>query len=586
MKLLIYICLITVLTHSFNLNAGIISTADLPIKKRSTTSDKTLESPQELLNTASKSSSDLINAVLRLKDNIKQLRTPDEFNKYFHLLDDFSLLSTKFNLALVYPDLVSSLGTSMVLHGVRWFHVANTPTSLLESYLKWSNAMVANKILSFCETQVPELNNNERAAQNNLQTLESWSSNNLQDQVYITHGFQRVLTDLSLKVLKTTKLSNHSELSYWLESINSENGLQEYIYFLNTKLLNEGVKDQSEQWQNHVFLVGEISNKNKQLRQSTQVNYGVLVADLYTKVIESQKTINTETFKQQIQILQPVSIKGLVYRWIGAKNLNDNYKQQLVVPSTLLKQQLKKLGLKDSLKELNRFIAEVLVPSIITDTPIEGTYALKDKDGNRWNLTMVKESEKRLIASISNEAQSVGLSYFYVEYDFETQTYKAMESYPDNNDYKTPAVSINFQPDSSVVVKLPPSLSLNHMLIGEKFESYLKPNSNKSSHKKIIGDYTGTLQLKSGRIQKYKLSIMTFEDSTYAYLSTDSGNIKINFNKGSLGDNGFIYLTTGKNLRGTWTHLRLQQDSNEELSGEMISGGVGVIGRFLLKKVE
>lgn len=89
---------------------------------------------QELLQNAQSGRRQLLNSILKLKENVRELRDRPTFEEFYDLLDKFERLSEEFRLDQIYPGAVDELGRDMVLHGNRWLRVSKDSSETILDY--------------------------------------------------------------------------------------------------------------------------------------------------------------------------------------------------------------------------------------------------------------------------------------------------------------------------------------------------------------------------------------------------------------------------------------------------------------------
>jgi hypothetical protein len=91
------------------------------------------------------------------------------------------------------------------------------------------------------------------------------------------------------------------------------------------------------------------------------------------------------------------------------------------------------------------------------------------------------------------------------------------------------------------------------------------------------------MQFKS-MVWNVRLVVSKFAGYSIGRLTSNQG-VAIDFQTGTPGENGVIYLTTGKLPHSGWVHLRAIR-RGDFLEGQMIAGAGTTVPYFKLKKVK
>lgn len=547
-----------------------------------------LGTPEKLLNQAQKGRKELLDVLLKMKDNVRELRDQQTFDNFFVLLNDFEVLAKDFQLDLIYPQAVAEVGKSMIMHGNRWLRVGSDTTDKILSYQKWADLTAA---LQFQIQVIEELNRmrNEslfKPAFINLLALENWASARFPEDLYLVPTYQKTIADLSFKALVATEVQNEKEWTFWIQGISTQSAAQDYISFLNEKILAEDIdQNQSLSWMKLNLQLGQQLTKIPRLSGSVRNNYGVLVTDTYSKILFKELTIDPTHFEKTLALLDVSSVRGLAFRWINPeKSYSDSYAIQLVQLSELLLNRAKELKLGQTVLEIEKFVSARLSPVLASQGGIEGTYKLTNKDGKVWFFTLIRETESRVISALCDEEGNICYAFFNMQYSATRKIFLATENTSDDEQFQNTPVQIRFSDSDQVRLDLPYAYRMGTVLRGKKVESHRDLMSSMDLDAvSAEGHYKGFVYLKSGPLD-FDLIITANGETSIGRLDSEKSFIRIDLGKGTDGQTGFIYLTSGRTNKGSWFHLRLKQNGYEKLEGVAIVGGVGEVGKAIFTK--
>lgn len=538
--------------------------------------------PGTLLKEAKQGRKQLLEVLLRLKDNVRELRDQPTFDEFFALLGPLDALAKEYNLALIYPDAVKEVGKNMIMHGNRWLKISLDSDKKILSYQKWADLSAA---LLFQGQAIEELNKIKddklfKKAYTNLLSLEVWAETTFPDDLYLYPTYQKTISDLSFKALLNTNVVNQEEWAFWIRGLNSQAAAQDYLAFLNEKILMENVKkEEMPKWFALAEALGKQLTTIERLSSSVKNNYGVFVTDLAAKAIFYEYDINEATFKTIVNLLDISSLRGLIFRWVNPeKTATDVYALKLVTLSKILYLRTKELKLTQNSLELERFVSSRLGPVLASQNGIEGHYALKGLDGRDWFFTIIRETESRVVASLCDTTGVICFSFFNIQYNLEKNVFFASENVPSDDSYQNAPAQIIFGADNTIALDLPHAFKVSGRFSGKKVQSYENIMSMADENAVAIeGHFKGTIEV-NGVVKEYDLMITSFGEYSIGRLESEDSVIRIDLNKGNDGKMGFIYLTSGRTGKGTWFHLRLKQEGYETLVGVAIVGGAGKLG--------
>lgn len=545
--------------------------------------------PSALLEKSQEGPRELLNSMLTLKDNIRELRDQKTFDQFFELLNDFDLLAQKFNLDSIYPNAVNELGRNMVMHGNRWLRVSVDDIDKILAYQEWADITVALRFKNQIDEEVRRLYTPEEfdKAFKNLTYLKEWAKNNFPNDLYLIPSYTRTVSDIAFNAIINTEIENIEQWEKWISGINNQVTVQNYLSFLNRQILSSDIDESNIYgWQLLMIKLGAQLETIETLSTSVVDSYGILVADFISYATYNELPLEPSLFDELLDNLYVSSLRGILFRWVNPKEVMTNeYATKLLELSEILRKHLNEVRMFQEIKDLDKFIAQYLIPAYATENGIEGTYKLRNQSGDFTLIfTIIRERENRLIAALSNKNASVNFAFFNIFYDAETRSFIATENETSDEYRSNYTVRFKVQSDGTLELSLPYRTSFGGTFRGEKKESYQNIMANhNASAERIEGTYKGEIHLPSGPME-FTLNIVSFNNTSDARLESKSGAVQIHLSKGSNNNSGFIYLTSGRNQRGTWFHLRLQKDGND-LVGVAIVGGTGVQGKAFFSKV-
>ena len=539
--------------------------------------------PGTLLKEAKQGRKQLLEVLLRLKDNVRELRDQPTFDEFFALLLPLDALAKEYNLAMIYPDAVKEVGKTMIMHGNRWLKISLDSDKKILSYQKWADLSAALLFQGQVIEELGKIRDEKlfKKAYSNLLILETWSEMTFPDDLYLYPTYQKTISDVSFKALLNINVVNQEEWSFWIRGLNSQAAAQDYLAFLNEKILMENVKkEEMPQWFALAETLGKQLTTIDRLSSSVKNNYGVFITDLAAKAIYYEYEINEASFKTIVSLLDISSLRGLIFRWINPEKIaSDAYSLKLVTLSKTIYLRTKELKLTQNSLELERFVSSRLGPVVASQSGIEGHYNLKGLDGRDWFFTIIRETESRVVASLCDSTGVICFSFFNIQYSIEKNVFFASENVPSDDSYQNAPAQIIFGADNTVSLDLPHAFKVSGRFAGKKVQSY--ENIMSLAVEKAVaieGHFKGTIEV-NGVSKAYDLMITSFGEYSIARLESDDSVIRVDLNKGTDGKAGFIYLTSGRTGKGTWFHLRLKQEGDETLVGDAIVGGMGKLGK-------
>lgn len=547
-----------------------------------------LGTPQALLEQAQKNRTELLNVLLKMKDHVRELRDQQTFDQFFNTLDQLESLSKKHRLESIYPNAVKEVGIAMIQHGNRWLKIGNDQPKKILSYQKWADLAVAQQfqVQVFDEmSRITQKKNLERAF-TNLMVLEKWVRQTFPEDLYLAPAYQRAVGELSFKALIQIDITQNQEWQLWITGLTTQAVAQDYISFLNEKILISqlSAKDAS-QWQILIMALGNQLTSINQLSPSIKANYGILVVDVYSTLLNQEKTIDPALFKETIKSLDLATIRSLVFRWINpSTKYTNSYMSSQIQLSEILYAEIRKRQIHQSSLDLQKYISNELSPHLLVRSGFEGTYSVFDQNKKAWNFTIIKETDSRIIAALCTPQADPCYTFFDIKYYPEQKSFIAFENSPSDQISRNISLKIQFVLSDNIVLEMPFLQREVGRLTGQKTQQH--PNflaQKRVMDSKIEGRFFGRINFAKGPMD-FILTITSNGEYSVARLEADNGTSETYFHKGTSGLDGAIYLTTGRTENGSWLHLRLKNRDFLTLEGIAIVGGFGQVATVTFEK--
>jgi hypothetical protein len=549
-----------------------------------------LDSPDVLLSRAKEGRIQCREVVLDLQQNATEFRDPKTFDSYFYLLPQLQQIATDVNLDEIYPDAVKHLGQLLASNGIRWLSGAHDPLDRLLFYMQWMSVDTAYSFLSNLELENQTLDPAfVRNFATNLDGLIPVVDRTFPDAAGLRLGFRNLLSDLAAKVLSQQNLSEDDRL-FWLTKIYSANGYSTAISLLENSILQLGSAKQPPGI--HVLLRRFIELSRHLQSDSRNQPFWVLnqcgdtgVAAIM-RMVYFLEPFQGDEFSALLGSLLPSHLQALEQQWI-AHPPAASYLDEVVTRSEQLRNVLLAQGMQKEAADLLQFEMKIDAPAFVKRKNLEGRYAVTASDNSKWSFSLVLVSGNQLYAEVADSTGAVYKTYTSILFDPQRGAFVGSERGEENND-PGHNQTIEFRMDGSgfVAVNVASAYPTHRQLQGRKIVSFPDYFSRSvPGGKDPSGTYRGKMNFPVGPALNVTLTIQFFGSYTVGRMVTDNGYVGFDFNVGTVGTDGVLYLTTGYNPDIAWTQLR-GTVANGVYRGRLVNGAQGLAGQdFVLTRV-
>ncbi len=558
----------------------------------STLNVQALTSVEDIEKTQWQASGPLLEQILEIQDGVGSIRTYSEFRGYFNLLPMFREKAQEFELDSIYPGVVDQLADRLAGHGLRWVKVSETPIEEIMELVRVMKPETVNRLLDDFNNELELLGSDvdEEAIGDKLRTLSAYVKDKYSENLVLIGKTKVLLSSLSEKVLTNNPEMQGEDYTKWLSGLEQVRFVENYLLFLYSQVL-QASPEQMDRISFQVLETGShLQNISNTLPTGVTNIYGDIFVEFLGKALESATPLEEEALKNSITQLSSVYLQGVVYRLIDARNMPPSaYIIDYLETIRLVSSELRSRGLMDLAQDLNEKIETRMAAAIATAENHEGTYRLRDGEGNSWTLTLVRATEDRLLATLGLRDGVLYQSLFNVTYSIDGNEYLASDFVPDDNPFPNFVARFQISKEKEIQMELPFATDDSRKeLSGQKVEDY--PDFftiNKSDATYITGEYRGRIQLPRGREKDVTLFVQNFRDYSIGRLVIDGGKTQVELQQGTQGGLGFIYLTSGQTRARSFIHLRLKQleDDETQLTGFVVVGGQGIGRPVNLQKV-
>jgi hypothetical protein len=310
---------------------------------------------------------------------------------------------------------------------------------------------------------------------------------------------------------------------------------------------------------------------------------GEVAEQVVLRAIFLEEMLPQSEFEGLLHLMQAGQLQALSQNWVAhspAETFLTNYLRL----TEFFVRELKKQGLEKELTETVRFQAKIAAPLKARELNLEGTWLLSGRDKQKWVLTIAFARGTDVFLCLADSGGFVNKSFFSLAYSPDDVSFVASERERTDDPSRNRALKFKLLADGSLELR---DLASDALLKGQKTQSY--PNyfedSNPSAPTSPSGKYVGTVYMGDGFVKKMTLTVSAFKGYTVASMVGDSTQISFDFNIGTAGTDGVLYLSTGSQERANYSQLRGLL-KNGEFRGRAIVGGKGISDKeFLLKKV-
>ena len=548
-----------------------------------------LPPPQELLRKASQDRRTLREALLDIQQNISEMRDPATFDSYFLLLSELEVLAVKTQLNAILPKAVEQTGLKMVAHGIRWLDLSQRPLSDALYYLRYADGDVMSRFVAETEIQVRSLKEDKRLRNIavNLEGMLPTLEKKLEQRRDVRVSFRELLSSIAIRFLRQPNLNNQ-DASFWIAKISMPTAYSEYISSLADELLDSKPTDS--------VTLSRVSMRLQELGKKIAVetyplpayiasSWGDTALELILRSVQGERVFGKGEFENLIGMMRSRQLQGAAGQWLSMERLpSTKYASHYLEISSLLITKLRAVGLSKESGEVAKHIAQMAAPIQGAKTNLEGLYTLKAEDGSGFTFSVIRARSNLIYATLEMEQGYVTLGFFNVTYDVERQKYFASQREPDLDSTGNPTISFVVSEKGEIEVDAPIAATGWRKLKGKKTAEYTNFLDDQTANlNPTEGEWEGEMQFKS-MVWNVRLVVSKFAGYSIGRLTSNQG-VAIDFQTGTPGENGVIYLTTGKLPHSGWVHLRAIR-RGDFLEGQMIAGAGTTVPYFKLKKVK
>lgn len=550
-----------------------------------------LAPPQDLLKKAAQDRRQLREVLLDMQQNIPEMRDPKTFDSYFFILADLQKLADKLQLNAIFPKAVEATGLKMVAHGIRWLDVSQRPLSDALYYQSYADADVMSRFLAELELQVRNLRNSQarlKAVVINLEGMLPAAEKQFEERRDVRISMRQILSSIAIKFLKTEQLTN-DEAAFWISKISLPTAYSEYIEALNEAVLDTLPKDAA----GLSLLSKRLRELGKKIVAETyplptyvSAGWGDTSVELVLRSIQGERKFETGEFEGLVELMRSRQLQGLAGQWLSVERLpTTSYSAHYLQLSNVLIARLRAVGLSKEAADVSLHISRMAAPIQATKSQIEGLYTLKSNDGSKFNFVIIRARPNLVYASLEDADGYVTLGFFNVTFDTQRGKFIASQREPDLDATANPTVSFTITPAGEMELEAPIASTGWRQMKGKRtstFTNFLDDESSTSNPTE--GEWEGEMSFRGQEPWKVRLVISKFGLYSIGRLTSASG-LAIDFQTGTAGDLGVVYLTTGRLGHTGWVHLRAVR-RGDYLEGLTISASGVTVPYFKLKKVK
>lgn len=550
-----------------------------------------LAPPQDLLKKAAQDRRQLREVLLDMQQNIPEMRDPKTFDSYFFILADLQKLADKLQLNAIFPKAVEATGLKMVAHGIRWLDVSQRPLSDALYYQSYADADVMSRFLAELELQVRNLRNSQarlKAVAINLEGMLPAAEKQFEERRDVRISMRQILSSIAIKFLKTEQLTN-DEAAFWISKISLPTAYSEYIEALNEAVLDTLPKDAA----GLSLLSKRLRELGKKIVAETyplptyvSAGWGDTSVELVLRSIQGERKFETGEFEGLVELMRSRQLQGLAGQWLSVERLpTTSYSAHYLQLSNVLIARLRAVGLSKEAADVSLHISRMAAPIQATKSQIEGLYTLKSNDGSKFNFVIIRARPNLVYASLEDADGYVTLGFFNVTFDTQRGKFIASQREPDLDATANPTVSFTITPAGEMELEAPIASTGWRQMKGKRtstFTNFLDDESSTSNPTE--GEWEGEMSFRGQEPWKVRLVISKFGLYSIGRLTSASG-LAIDFQTGTAGDLGVVYLTTGRLGHTGWVHLRAVR-RGDYLEGLTISASGVTVPYFKLKKVK
>lgn len=551
-----------------------------------------LAPPQELLKKASKDRRQLREVLLDMQQNIPEMRDPATFDSYFFLLADLEKLAEQLQLNAIFPKAVEATGLKMVAHGIRWMDISQRTLAHALYYQRYADADIMSRFLAELELQVRNLKNDPvrlRKIAVNLDGMLPSAEKQFEDRRDVRISMRQILSSVAISFLKSQNLSD-ADADFWISKISLPTAYSEYI-----ESLNEAVLDTLPAQADNLALLSKrvrelgvkISKETYPLPAYVFAGWADTAVELVLRSVQGERAFAKGEFELLISLMRSRQLQGLAGQWLSMERLpTTSYSSQYLVMSAALIERLRAVGLSKEAADVAAHISRMAAPIQASKSQLEGLYDLVSQDGSKFRFVIIRARSNLVYAALEDHQSYITLGFFNVTFDSQSGKFLASQREPDLEASANPTVSFTIGANGSIELDAPIASTGWRKMKGVRsavFTNFLDDESATPSPTE--GEWEGEMSFRGQEPLKVRLVISKFGGYSIGRLTTADGGLAIDFQTGTSGDRGVVYLTTGRLNHTGWVHLRAIR-RGDHLEGLTITASGVTVPYFKLKKVK
>lgn len=550
-----------------------------------------LPPPQALLKKASQDRRQLRDVLLDMQQNISEMRDPKTFDSYFFLLEELEKQAVKLQLNAIFPKAVESTGLKMVAHGIRWMDISQRSLADALYYQKYADADVMSRFLAELELQVRNLRNDEAGLRKiavNLEGMLPHAEKRFEDRRDVRVSMRQILSSIAVNFMKSPKLSDE-EASFWIAKISLPTAYSEYIEELGDSVLDTLPKNSAQ--------LSVISKRLRELGKKISIEtyplpayigsgWGDTAVELILRSLQGERKFEKDEFESLIGFMRSRQLQSLSSQWLSVERLpSTSYSAHYLQISSSLISRLRAVGLSKEAGDVSMHISRMAAPIQASKSQLEGLYALQSNDGSRFNFSVIRARPNLIYAALEDDKGFVTLGFFNVTFDAQRNKFVASQREPDLDPTSNPTVTFSVNSKGEMELEAPIASTGWRQMKGKRTATYTNFLDDASSTLgSTEGEWEGEMAFQNQEPWKVRLVISKFGGYSIGRLTTDN-SLAIDYQTGTAGDDGVIYLTTGRLNHTGWVHLRAIRRGNF-LEGQTIASSGVLVRYFKLKKVK
>lgn len=549
-----------------------------------------LAAPQDLMKKAAQDRRQLREVLLDMQQNIPEMRDPKTFDSYFFLLADLQKLAEKHQLNAIYPKAVEVTGLKMVAHGIRWMDLSQRSLADALYYQSYADADVMGRFLSEIEMQIRDYRDQARLKKMalNLEGMLPAAEKKFEERRDVRISMRQILSSIAIKFLKTEQLTNE-DTAFWISKISLPNAYSEYIEALNEAVLDTFPKDAAglSLLSKRLRELGKkISTETYPLPAYVASGWGDTSVELVLRSIQGERKFDQGEFESLVELMRSRQLQGLAGQWLSSERMpTTSYSAHYLQLSNVLIARLRTVGLSKEAADVSLHIARMAAPIQATKSQLEGLYSLKSSDGSKFKFVIIRARPNLVYASLEDEKGYVTLGFFNVTFDTQRGKFVASQREPDLDATANPTVSFSISTNGEIELEAPIASTGWRQMKGKRTSTFTNFLDDESpTPNPTEGEWEGEMVFRGQAPWKVRLVISKFGLYSIGRLTMDNG-VAIDFQTGTPGDNGVVYLTTGRLNHTGWVHLRAVRRGNH-LEGLTITASGVTVPYFKLKKVK